>query len=138
MANHRRSLEKEAQWRGHIRQQAGSGVSIRQYCRDRQLSEASFYVWRRKLAKRDGQQDQQATLDAAASTRPAGHGGPRKLVALDVIDIPADAKLEIDLPGGVVIRLRECVATDTLERVLRVACDQQNPVSARHRSAASC
>jgi len=168
MTHHQRRLEKEAHWREHITQQANSGDTIRRYCLDHELSEPSFYAWRRELATRDAERDQGATRGAADSSRTADqrddhrdrsdhrdhrdhrdrsdHGGPRNWVALDVIaatgdakleiDLPnGGAKLEIDLPNGVVIRLRECVPIDTLERVLRAACDQQNHSIARDRSA---
>ena len=37
------------QWRERIVEQAGSGLSIKQYCRDRGLAEHSFYGWRKRL-----------------------------------------------------------------------------------------
>ena len=40
---------KERQWRGILQRQAASGLSIRQFCNAEDLSEASFYAWRRVL-----------------------------------------------------------------------------------------
>jgi hypothetical protein len=111
MANHRRSLAKESYWRRQLEGQAASGLSIRQYCRDQEFSEPSFYVWRRELAKRDKE-------IGSRSTRPAG------LMAVDVIPSAGEVNLEIEVADGVVIRLREGASAETLARVLAVACAQ--------------
>ena len=37
------------QWRKIISEQPGSGLSIAAFCRQRRLSEPSFFAWRRKL-----------------------------------------------------------------------------------------
>ncbi len=52
MANHQRSGEKERHWRGVILEQAASGLSVRAFCRQRRLSEPSFYSWQRELQRR--------------------------------------------------------------------------------------
>ncbi len=49
-----RDRNKAAFWRRVLRRQAGSGLSIRAWCRQQDLREPSFYWWRRKLARRDG------------------------------------------------------------------------------------
>ena len=48
-----RNLEKERFWRQLLEGHAGSGLSIRQYCTDRGVSQPSFFAWRRELARRD-------------------------------------------------------------------------------------
>jgi hypothetical protein len=52
MANKQRDVEKERTWRRNIQAQRGSGLSVRAFCAREQLSEASFYAWRRTLAER--------------------------------------------------------------------------------------
>jgi len=52
VARYRRG-ERERVWREVIRDQAVSGLSISAFCRDRKVSPASFYNWRRKLADRE-------------------------------------------------------------------------------------
>ena len=37
-------------WRGILDEHARSGVSIAQFCRERGVSQPSFYQWRRRLA----------------------------------------------------------------------------------------
>jgi hypothetical protein len=118
MANYRRSAEKESYWRRQLEGQAASGLSVRRYCRERGLSEPSFYVWRKELQKRD--------LEAAAKTKAqksrrvlSGKTGHSSLVAVDVIHVPAStATIEIAVPGGIVIRLRDDTSAETLGRVL--------------------
>ena len=48
----RRSEEKRAYWRGVLERQQESGLSIRQFCREHQMSEASFHSWKRKIVGR--------------------------------------------------------------------------------------
>jgi transposase-like protein len=38
------------QWRSWLEEQPATGLSITAFCRDRGISQNSFYVWRRKLA----------------------------------------------------------------------------------------
>lgn len=47
----RRETTREAFWRRLIRGQAGSGRSIRAWCGQHSVPEASFYWWRRKLER---------------------------------------------------------------------------------------
>jgi len=45
--------ERERFWREAIQEQKASGLSISAFCRERGVSEASFFSWRRKLTRRD-------------------------------------------------------------------------------------
>lgn len=49
-----RSSERARYWREVIRDQAASGLSIAAFCRERGVSPASFFDWRRKLAAGSG------------------------------------------------------------------------------------
>lgn len=53
----RRDLDKERFWREMIAGQAASGLSVRAWCLRHEVSEASFYAWRRELARRDAATD---------------------------------------------------------------------------------
>lgn len=44
-----RALEREAYWRGVIRDQQASKDSVAAFCRARKITTASFYSWRRRL-----------------------------------------------------------------------------------------
>ena len=52
--NQRRS-SKEQFWRRMVRQWRSSGLSIRDFCDDQDISEPSFYAWRRIIAQRDAE-----------------------------------------------------------------------------------
>ena len=47
----RSSIEKEEFWRFVLSEQSGSGQSVREFCRQEDVSEASFYQWRKKLGR---------------------------------------------------------------------------------------
>jgi len=51
----RRDWGKERFWREVVGAQAGSGLSVREFCRRRQVAESAFYFWRRALRQRDAQ-----------------------------------------------------------------------------------
>lgn len=53
----RRDSAKEHFWRELIAGQAASGLSVRAWCLRHEVSEASFYAWRRELARRDAAAD---------------------------------------------------------------------------------
>ena len=48
-----RDLGKETLWRERIREQLASELTVRGYCLREQISEPSFYAWRKELSKRD-------------------------------------------------------------------------------------
>jgi hypothetical protein len=107
-----RSQEKESFWRSHLDRQRSSGESIRGYCRVRKLSEALFHFWRREIARRDREK---------RAPRQSGNPG---LVAVKVIGEPtarstAAPLLEIECPGGPLVRVREKAPIEVLQRVIR-------------------
>src|SRR6476619_487839 len=94
-----RSAAKEQYWREVIDGWRRSGGSVRQWCTQRQVSEPSFYSWRRTLAERDA---------AARSTQPVRRRGrnraPAAMIPVEIVppsNQPQLAPLEISLSGGV-------------------------------------
>jgi transposase len=53
MANRQRDAVRERHWRQLIARWGRSGQTIRDFCWQQQISEPSFYLWRRTLAERD-------------------------------------------------------------------------------------
>jgi hypothetical protein len=47
------AISKDDQWRDRIAEQERSGLSVKQFCKERGVSEYSFYTWRKRLAKRE-------------------------------------------------------------------------------------
>ena len=82
--NERRS-SKERFWRRMLRQWGSSGLSIRDFCAQRQISEASFYAWRRTIAERDAEAARFVPMhvipdEKPAAAREASHSGLELLV----------------------------------------------------------
>jgi hypothetical protein len=48
----KRSVRLEAKWREIVAGHPVSGQTIRAYCKDRHVTEASFFFWRRELLRR--------------------------------------------------------------------------------------
>lgn len=55
MARNERDAAKERFWRRALKRQAGSGLSVRAFCRHEKLAESNFYAWRRTIAQRDAE-----------------------------------------------------------------------------------
>jgi transposase-like protein len=49
MGSQKRDVEKERYWQKIIREAVRSGMSIREFCRQRRLKESQFYWWQRRL-----------------------------------------------------------------------------------------
>jgi hypothetical protein len=47
------AVSKDDQWRDRIAEQERSGISVKQFCKERGVSEYSFYTWRKRLAKKE-------------------------------------------------------------------------------------
>ena len=103
----RREGTKEKFWRKTLRGFAGSGQSVRELCRTRQLSEPSFYAWRRSLARRDA--DRSKTAPAFVPIRLADTG-----------NAAGEVPFEIVLTGGHRIRLRPPVDRAALREIVAV------------------
>ena len=81
------SKERERYWHGIFRDQKSSGLPISTFCRDRRLSEGSFFNWRRKLSERP------VEVEEAAA----------KFVSLELPPSPPAATVtgcEVVLPSG--------------------------------------
>jgi hypothetical protein len=44
-----RAATKDEQWRERIAEQERRRVSVKQFCKERELTECSFYAWRKRL-----------------------------------------------------------------------------------------
>ena len=75
-------------WRERLERQARSGFSIAEFCRRERLSPPSFYQWRKRLS-----------VVRCAADR------PQFVPVHRAEDSGAADGVEIELPGGVVVRL---------------------------------
>lgn len=96
---------KERFWRGVLRQWLKSGLSIRQFCRQQQLSEARFYFWRRTLQQRDAETVPFVPVRVVAAAEDADRVG---------------TGLELILAAGRRLRIGPAFDSATLQRLLTV------------------
>jgi hypothetical protein len=109
-----RDAAKERFWRTMVRQWRHSGLAVGDFCEQRQLSEASFYAWRRTLVARD-----RAKRNNADQASGAGPANPPLFVPVSVA-VPATTALEVVLAGGCVVRVPAGFDADSLRQVLAV------------------
>ena len=100
---------KREQWRRLIAAAVRNGTSIREFCRQRQVTEPQFYAWRARL---NGKVHGTARRRALATAK----GATFALVS----DAPGewDAGIELVLADGRRVRIRRGVDEQTLRTVL--------------------
>ena len=92
--------DRSEHWRARIAEQEQSGVPVARFCKDRGISEQSFYVWRKRL------RDAQAVRFALVETE---SGRPQA---------EASSALELVLPTGERLRIGADVNGNALRTVL--------------------
>ena len=116
--------DRAAFWREHLAAHEASGLSVRVYCREHGLGEASFYQWRRRF--------QCEEAEAPASGRPLGNAGlvrgalgqPRpafaevRLAPLDAAGVASASGVEVVLGGERRLRLEAGFDAETLRRAV--------------------
>jgi len=95
-----KAAERRSHWRKVIGEQEASGQSIRGYCREREVREHSFYMWRKALR----QESQPVRFALVETTQPAAQRNP--------------AALELVLGSGHVLRIGPGVDAATLRTVV--------------------
>ena len=84
-----RNAKLERRWRDLIARWERSDLTVRDFCADHQISEPSFYAWRRELAARD-----RAATPATAT-----------LPTFVPVRVAPPVGVEVVLPTGVVVRV---------------------------------
>lgn len=97
-------------WRGLLRRQAESGLSVAEFCRRRDVSEASFYQWRKRLRA--------DSLPAESATTRLSTG------AFLPLSVVGAAGVEIELPCGAMLRIPSGDQR-TLEQVITLLMRQE-------------
>ena len=89
----RRDRGKERFWRRLLRLWRRSGRTVRAFCTEHEVSEPSFFAWRRVLAERDQQRGQRAKPNSRASGDGAlCEGGPTPSLCRCVSSRPRRSK----------------------------------------------
>jgi hypothetical protein len=90
----KKNAEKALRWRGILKRQAGSGLSVSEFCASEGISQPSFYTWRKKLRERNNDQPQ---LQKSVPRKEASDNG-QLFVPLQLLD--STQTLEIVHPLG--------------------------------------
>jgi hypothetical protein len=105
---------KEHFWRRKLDLWKRSGLSVRAFCQQHNLSEPSFYSWRTVIAQRDAQG---ANRPAAPAERPADQAEP---LFLPLRLATSAEPLEVVLPDGTLVRVPATFDAGALARLLAV------------------
>lgn len=101
-----RDLAKEEFWRGVVTRHAASGLSVRLFCRQEQLTESAFYAWRRTLAER-------------AAVRATTDAPPAFVPAVVVNEQSAEQSVSLELRSGNVLRWPRSLPVAQLAELVR-------------------
>ena len=116
-----RDAAKESWWREQVRAQAQGGLSVRAYCRQQQLSEPSFYAWRKELARRDQERQPSAPTPPSPATNVRDRKATRPTFTEVLLTSPAAVSpIEIVLAAGQRIVVAPGFDSPTLQAVLEV------------------
>jgi hypothetical protein len=118
----KRDCSKERFWRRILRQWRRSGLSVRDFCAEHEVTEPSFYAWRRIVADRDQESarvraESERHSDSQTAT---GSDDTPVFVPLRVIDASTQAAFEVVLERGRVVRVLRGFDADTLRQLLAV------------------
>jgi len=105
---HQRRSSKERFWRRMVRQWRRSGLSIRDFCAERQIAEGNFYAWRRTIAERDVQAARFVPVHVVPDPKPIDDGSGNV----------SENGLELLLGTSRVLRIGQNFDAATLRRLL--------------------
>jgi hypothetical protein len=114
-----RSADRRRYWQAVIERQQASGQSIVGFCSQEGLAPASFHAWKRRLRRSRRGIERESTNQALV---------PVQIVSGSKADV---GRLEVQWPGGVVLRVQGCDA-QTISTV--VAALSAAPATRRTRS----
>ena len=110
--------ERKRLWEKRLAKQQDSGLNVSAWCRDAGINHKTFYRWHRKLSATGDISDVQGVSTRAESV---------KLVAVSMTapmpkpaSVAPTAVLELETPGGFVIRLSARAHLDWLAPLLAV------------------
>lgn len=110
----RYSREQWAEW---IDEQKCSGLTVSEFCKSIGVSANAFYWRRRRLAATAEAEKSSAASDVQASRSHLPQ--PSAFVAVNLVDGSSAAVVEVDLPCGAVVRVRDSHAISIVLASLR-------------------
>lgn len=113
MANNDRDTAKEAFWRRVVDGHVDSGLTVRAYCGQQRVTEASFYAWRRTLAERDASGNSRSGRKSTTQRKPQ----PTFVPAIVTDTLPRQPII-IELAAGRRLQLPSDIAPARLAEVV--------------------
>jgi hypothetical protein len=110
---------KQQQWLQRILRWRGSHLSVRDYCDRLQVSEASFYAWKRTLQRR-GLLADTASSGARAPRAGALANAPLFLPVTVPVADTTSGRIDLVLPDGWTVRVTAGFDAATLRQLLAV------------------
>jgi len=105
MANKQRDLAKESRWRDILKRHTASGLSVRAFCQQEQVTESSFYAWRRTIGGRSSKERPTSKL-------------PAFVPAVVTSESLRDTSIAIELAGRCVLRLPESISATRIAELV--------------------
>jgi transposase len=112
-----RSVERERYWRGVIKKQRASRLSVAEFCRRNDVADALFYRWRRRLAEWDAQQD--SGPKAVEQINDVDRGAGARFVPIELPPPPVAAGFEIIRADGLRVLVPAEFEGEALRELLR-------------------
>jgi transposase-like protein len=116
MAKGRRA-ERERYWRGVIKKQRASGLSVAEFCRRNDVADVLFYRWRRRLAELDAQQDSRPK--AVNQINDMDRKAAARFVPIELPPPPVLAGFEVIRPDGLRVLVPAAFEGEALRELLR-------------------
>lgn len=106
----RGSEEKRAFWRMAVQMQEESGLSVRKFCEQEGLGQASFFGWRRKFRAEEAEQgDDSEYRDEAV-----------RLAPVKLLNEKGPSAVEVVSLSGLILRVDNDADTENVRRVLQL------------------
>ena len=123
-----RNGAKERSWRRLIQQWRHSGMTIRDFCVEHEVSEPSFFAWRRTIADRDRQSGQPSAdgYGNVDSNRTQDSPAFVPLRVVSTVSTPAGTAFEVVLRDGRIVRVPAGFDPATLRQLL-VLLNEERP-----------
>jgi hypothetical protein len=115
-----RDAAKEQYWRCVLEEWLRSGLTGRDFCAAKAVSEASFYSWKREIARRDQEEAEDRRTPSRAARSGAAALPAFVPVTIDSLPTAGSASLEVLLAGGRLLRVRGGFDSLVLRQLLAV------------------
>ena len=110
MAKLQGNPSREQFWRDTIAAWQAGGLTVRDFCRQRQLTETSFHHWRRELRQRDAAAAQRTALPAFVPVTVVTVPEPPAPEPAGPVEVRCPSGHVVTLPGADAATLRELFA----------------------------